>query len=300
MLRSLATRLRRAATVADDGQDVDRPRVLLAATMSWAAYGTDATAMPTCPYAGVVEATATSYDGNASEARREDCHAYLWRPSPGNHVAYVSFRGTDSKADWGSDLDVLRVEHRLPGGDVVTLHEGFLRQLLSVLESLWSDLAAAVADPEVHEICCTGHSMGGSIATIAATVFADAFRGTAVSCYTFGAPRAGAGRAFVAAYGRVRSSFRMVVNRDPAPLYPAPGVYAQPAPAFWLLDGRVRRTLPDTFRDALAEYLAAYLCGVSDPVRDHSMDGSYLPAIRQYLPQDAAVLSHPAADAGRH
>jgi len=122
-------------------------------------------------------------------------------------VAYLVFRGTDSKRDFLSDLDIRR--QNIGKEEGVLVHRGFLEQFTSVepeIESFMRMHADAF-----DEIICCGHSMGGALATIAAVYLetCDASpthqkekeekeekeeyqrRDCICRCYTFGSPRVG-------------------------------------------------------------------------------------------------------------
>ncbi len=96
------------------------------------------------------------------------------------------FRGTDEAADWLDNLNVVRVPG--PFGEV---HAGFHGALMDV----WPDMRRAIrnvrnADSVRRPLWLTGHSLGGALATLAASRLVDddePFFGV----YTYGAPRCG-------------------------------------------------------------------------------------------------------------
>ena len=106
----------------------------------------------------------------------------------------IVFAGTDSVHDWGTNLRVWKSV--LPAGDPrqpVFVHSGFLRQLLGggVQARLARDVAVLV---ERHpgwawEVC--GHSLGGALAVLSASLLAVQFPGVHWGVATFGAPRVG-------------------------------------------------------------------------------------------------------------
>jgi alpha-beta hydrolase superfamily lysophospholipase len=91
--------------------------------------------------------------------------------------AALVFRGTTGRlSNWLSNLDMVACEWPA-GGNV---HRGFM----NILMELWDPIAAAL---EVIEkpLYYTGHSLGGALATLAASLRPPC------AVYTFGAPRIG-------------------------------------------------------------------------------------------------------------
>ncbi|MEZ6038475.1 MAG: lipase family protein [Planctomycetota bacterium] len=116
--------------------------------------------------------------------------------------AVLVFRGTASLRDWLVNVRAVRRSWRGPG----RVHYGFRRALLRIWDQLEGPLAAAP-----RGLFFTGHSLGGALATLAATLHAP------LATYTFGAPMVG-DRAFVDA---LPSGLHRVVNgRDLVPQLP--------------------------------------------------------------------------------
>lgn len=115
-------------------------------------------------------------------------------PSP---FAVVVFRGTDTLLDWlDFNFDAVPTPW-LPGGFV---HDGFKE----AFDAVWADIELAI--PQGVPIVATGHSLGGALATLAAS------RRPPACTYTFGSPRVG-DAAFGAA-ARSAPFFRVVNHRD--------------------------------------------------------------------------------------
>jgi triacylglycerol lipase len=102
----------------------------------------------------------------------------------------VAFRGTQSRTEWIYDVDILSVP--LPvelGGDKypkARVHQGFLQLYMG----LRSNVLEGVKAYGPKGIIITGHSLGSSLATLAA--FDLAFNGFNVhSTYTWASPRVG-------------------------------------------------------------------------------------------------------------
>ena len=114
--------------------------------------------------------------------------------------AVVTFRGSDDMEAWFDfNFDLVPVDWE-PGGKV---HQGFRE----ALDAIWVPISNAIeALPDGTPVIYTGHSLGGAVATLAAS------RRPPAVTYTFGSPRAGD-----AAFGStvpVDSLFRIVNNRD--------------------------------------------------------------------------------------
>ena len=114
--------------------------------------------------------------------------------------AVVSFRGSDDVEAWFDfNFDLLPVDWE-PGGKV---HQGFKE----ALDAIWNPIRDTIeALPDGTPVIYTGHSLGGAVATLAAS------RRPPALTYTFGSPRPGD-----AAFGStvpVDSFFRIVNNRD--------------------------------------------------------------------------------------
>ena len=75
------------------------------------------------------------------------------------------------------------------------------------------------------QIYCTGHSLGGALATLAAYDISRAMEWVAkpvkVICYTFGAPRIG-NYAFAETYNKLVPETWNVVNDQVKPFFPTP------------------------------------------------------------------------------
>lgn len=154
----------------------------------------------------------------------------------------LSFRGTESTKDGITDLAATRVpldgssvsfiKSFLPGSDGALVHWGFLEQYRSILPEIKRFVGGY---PELDHVVCTGHSLGGALATIAAVDLHDrrcSARSTGpqrpdsakktLSCVTFGSPRVG-NRSFTEKFNEIvgSRSLRFVNNDDPVPLMPS-------------------------------------------------------------------------------
>jgi hypothetical protein len=127
----------------------------------------------------------------------------------GPDFAVLAFRGSDDLRAWMTNVNILPVPWR--GGG--RAHAGFA----AALDAVRPELEAALAAVSGH-LLVTGHSLGGALAALAASLRPEA------DLYSYGAPRVG-DRDFRAAMERRRGGARRYVNhRDivcrvpPAPL----------------------------------------------------------------------------------
>jgi hypothetical protein len=131
--------------------------------------------------------------------------------------ALLAVRGTDSTADIVTDI-FTRVEEGATGSGV---HGGFSRVYDSIDAGVTSAIRGLGASPTTIHV--VGHSLGGAIATIAASRLSQ--NGHNVKLYTFGSPRVGLGLFAGAATDRIRPEnvFRVHHTADPvtmAPIFP--------------------------------------------------------------------------------
>jgi len=122
---------------------------------------------------------------------------------------YIVFRGTESTHDWLTNSDVDQVNHSY--GKV---HSGF--------EKLYNQMAgtigSTVAKNTGFKIVVAGHSLGGSLATLAAFSL-SAFNPT---LYTFASPRVGDTDFAKNFNGAVPNANRIINTEDIVPTLPLP------------------------------------------------------------------------------
>ena len=123
----------------------------------------------------------------------------------------VAFRGTQSGADWASNLQLS--EATGPAG--LPVHSGFQKIFESLEEGIMKRLGTISGT--IH---CVGHSLGGALANLMATSLSSA--GVDTRLYTFGCPRVG--RNAFAQYTTTKVGaehiFRVQNIFDPVPMVP--------------------------------------------------------------------------------
>ncbi|PYH90100.1 lipase [Aspergillus ellipticus CBS 707.79] len=153
-----------------------------------------------------------------------------------NEHLVVAFRGSRTLENWVADLTfVLEDIDDVCSGCKV--HEGFWKAWGSVAASLTSEIESAMTTYSGHTLYFTGHSLGGALATLGATVLRNA--GYTVELYTYGCPRVG--NYELAEYITSQGSgenFRVTHLNDIVPrLPPMLFGYSQPSPEYWITSG---------------------------------------------------------------
>ncbi|KAG5366575.1 Autophagy-related protein 8 [Yarrowia sp. B02] len=103
----------------------------------------------------------------------------------------VGFRGSHTLKDWIVDLMVTRsaVDDAYPGCSGCRVHHGFFASYKATLAKFDDDLKKLVAANPGYRVNVVGHSLGGSVALLAATDFKN--RGYDTYLTTFGQPVTG-------------------------------------------------------------------------------------------------------------
>jgi hypothetical protein len=194
--------------------------------------------------------------------------------------ALLAFRGTeaDNNNDKAADAEIDRTPE---AGALV--HSGFKRYL----DSIWGQVSQCVAGYRANHpnqnICITGHSLGGALATLAFTRLND----KASSLVTFGCPRVGnpAYCNVIATAARTRVCYRVVDNLDIVTHVPPDflNLFAHPTIAiYWLEPGHALQYNPPNLPidiDAIANLPAGFLTThwmeglpkpLPEPLADHS------------------------------
>ncbi|KAG2500844.1 hypothetical protein HYH03_001605 [Edaphochlamys debaryana] len=171
---------------------------------------------------------------------------------------FVVFAGSNSAADWFSNLDALT--HNITTTDFsatpVTLPRGFFLQYNGSRDLILSAVSAKMEAAPFKKLWFTGHSLGSALTTLFATR-AQRIGLPVAGVYTFGSPTVG-DAAYVAAYaslGLASRTYQYVVPKDPIPTLPA--AFSHPTPEISTQRGCVRRRLNEV-ADARASSGAAH------------------------------------------
>ena len=163
------------------------------------------------------------YDGMLNATISRDAQGYLIHK---NNTQYFIFRGTGNVLDVISDLDFIQVPFEsFPN---VKVHRGFYMQFLSIKDSLIKDL-----DP-TKKIVFTAHSLGSSVATLAAVYFGNLYKDADITLITFACPKTG-NHAFAQLFHKtvnLQKTYRFVTEKDAVPLVAAMYDYVHVSDAY--------------------------------------------------------------------
>lgn len=186
-----------------------------------------------------------------------DTQVAIWRDSTRKRVV-VAFRGTE-QTKWKDLLTDLMLApaglnpERI-GGDFkqeVQVHSGFLSaydsvktRIMSLIKKAIGFMDDAAGSQFKWHVYCTGHSLGGALATLLALELSSGqFAKTgaiSVTMYNFGSPRVG-NRRFAEVYNeKVKDSWRVVNHRDIIPTVPRLMGYCHVAQPVYLAAGDLK------------------------------------------------------------
>ena len=194
--------------------------------------------------------------------------------------ALLAFRGTEADNNYDKVADG-EIDRTPEAGALV--HSGFKRYLDSVWPQVRQCVAAYRANCPKQNICMTGHSLGGALATLAFTRLNDPVS----SLITFGCPRVGnpAYCNVIATAARTRACCRVVDNLDIVTHVPLDflNFYAHPTIAiYWLDPGHALQYNPPNLpsdNDAIAQLPGGFLAThwmeglpnpLPEPLADHT------------------------------
>lgn len=139
-----------------------------------------------------------------------------------NRAFVIGFRGSEETgiSDWVTDLKIDLEPFPYSNGDNIKAHQGFIEAYESVRDAVMS----GINDSPHKRIICTGHSLGGALATLCALDIQANVSGKMAYCYTYGSPKVGDAN-FADVYNKqVPRTFRFVNGSDIIPSLP-PGSY---------------------------------------------------------------------------
>ena len=187
------------------------------------------------------------------------CHA-IWN----DEEIVLCFRGTEPNefSDILADLNAWPDKAQVGG----RVHNGFQNEL----EKIWEDIIEILEVNKDKELYITGHSLGGAMATIAASRLKDEIE----ALYTYGSPRVGT-RKFVKSFSNVEH-YRHVNNNDVVTSIPLAlmGYVHHCSPRYINYHGHIRpftpwQRLKDKWRGRLASIKQ---WKPFDGASDHGMD----------------------------
>lgn len=199
---------------------------------------------------------------------------------------YVVFRGTKTISEWISDAEFAQVPYAPVSGGGMT-EQGFSAVYATIRSAIVAEVSALAQSGSFTSLYVTGHSLGASLATLAAPDLARATRFSAPVLYNFASPRTG-DPTFASLVDALPTSWRVVNTNDEVPKLP-------PAVTFVLENGQQKlyfyehidseydvtfgepiRDLQDLEDDhAMCNYFATLCAQTSDPSSCYAMaDGA--------------------------
>ena len=192
--------------------------------------------------------------------------------------AIVCFRGTDSVADWKSNLNMCKVpflsrKHKNPELEV---HSGFFIGHNSVKDKIYAKLNALVASGECKSILFTGHSAGATLAKLCAFDFVNE-KNLELEIISFGSPKLG-NAAFAASFEGSRNirCTRIVNDNDAIAIAPLFSGYRHVGDLIRLRNVAPSEGQTQTLWDALHSFARL------DLMADHDID-AYVATIEHSL-----------------
>jgi predicted lipase len=157
------------------------------------------------------------YDANMNDSKTLDAQMVIFIK---DDICYIAFRGTSSLTDVIYDLEGFQTS--IIEDKTVKVHKGFYIQFLALKD--WID--EILKTLKYDKIIFTGHSAGGAIATIAASVYSLNKQLKEITCISFGSPRVGNLHFKSFFTNNVKNHYRITNSHDEVPLLPfLPGYY---------------------------------------------------------------------------
>lgn len=137
--------------------------------------------------------------------------------SESNKAIIVSFRGSSNIENWIDDFDFLLIPYVRCVGCL--MHNGFYLAYLTISHTMKAQIELLLAKYRGSSIYVTGHSLGGSLAAIAALDIKHTYDAP-MKVYTYGQPRVG--NSYYAKYfsTQIPDSYRVIHNADIVPHLP--------------------------------------------------------------------------------
>ena len=128
---------------------------------------------------------------------------------------YIVYQGSHGRADWIDNFkfwkkDVRKVKPYGNADSDIEVHAGFMEQYKQIRPTIHGLMKIK----KIKAVVCTGHSLGGALATLTAVDIQYNFPDKNITCVTFGSPRVG-NKAFAESFNkRVPDSWRYVNGDD--------------------------------------------------------------------------------------
>ncbi len=200
---------------------------------------------------------------------RRDTEGYI---SANEHIIIVAFRGTEPThlRDLLTDAKMHKVQ-----GPLGEVHRGFLGAFQLVKDDLLSAIQRLRDKNRPQSLWCTGHSLGGALAVVAAAQLSvDGHKVDGL--YTFGQPRVGDEIFANECTRRIAGPhFRFVNNNDTVTrVPPRTFAYAHAGEVRYIdIDGQIQTDISfwDRFLERIKGRVEDFLRPGTDGLKDHSM-----------------------------
>lgn len=179
-----------------------------------------------------------------------------------NDAIYVVFRGTKTISEWISDAQFAQVPYApVSGGGAV--EDGFATIYATIRSAILAEVSGLAQTGDYATLYVTGHSLGASLATLAAPDLARQTPFPSPVLYNFASPRTG-DPVFATLVGALPASWRVVNTNDEVPKLP---------PAVALIDenGQLREYLYEHIDGEYAITFGQPIRTPEDVAEDHSM-----------------------------
>ena len=157
---------------------------------------------------------AKTVEGIFIEDTPTDTQAFL--TVDGDNIVFTG-QGTTSVTDWMIDFRLYRTRVRYLGNTLV--HAGFVKSYNAIRDRVHVLIQKLMKKNEIKGFICTGHSLFGAIATVAALDFKLKYN-LPVSCVSFGSPRVGSYKFTDLFNEKVDACYRCVRLKDPIAFTP--------------------------------------------------------------------------------
>lgn len=125
------------------------------------------------------------YDGRCNEKQNKDAQGYcIWD----NHTIYINYRGTADMRDVYDNIDIRH--HTIDKN--IKVHKGFYNQFMSIEQNITDDIRHISREYPIKNLVFTGHSLGGSLATMSSPFYGQYFKEKfKIITYTLGSATVG-------------------------------------------------------------------------------------------------------------
>lgn len=128
-----------------------------------------------------------------------------------NNKINVCFRGTYTMKDFLINLNFCKKKYFK---NDIEIHAGYLNYYLNIKDNIKYKICNITQKHNITDIIFTGHSLGGSIATIASLDSTNYINNINIKCITFGAPKVGNDKFIDEFNKKILYSYRVVNSND--------------------------------------------------------------------------------------